>query len=110
MSAGNSSHHVEQENEEIVRMPTSGRERLFVDDLEIYQTGAIRLFIINHVRHRGIPVRPAPPELLTRKPMGAMIFAPSSLQHAFAKRALLHVIPEALSGQFVQYHCSCIPH
>jgi len=98
VSAGNSSHHVEQENEEIVRMPNPGRQRLFVDDFEIDQTRAVRLFVINHIRHRCVSVRPPPAELITPKLMRAMIFAPSGLQHAFAKRPLLHVIPEALSG------------
>ncbi|PYJ43643.1 MAG: hypothetical protein DME86_02395 [Verrucomicrobia bacterium] len=108
MSAGNSSDHVEQENEQIVRMPKSGRQQLFVHDFEIDQTRAIRLFVINHVRHRCVPVRPAPAELIAPKLMRTMIFARSGLEHAFAQRSLVHVIPKILSGQFVQHHCSCI--
>ena len=79
-------------------MPRGGRQRFFVHDFEIDEARAIGLFVINHVRHRRVPVRPAVAELITPKLMRTMIFASGRLEHAFAKRPLVHVIPETLSG------------
>jgi hypothetical protein len=77
-----------------------------VHDLEIDQTRAPGLFVINNVRHRGIAVRPRAVKFITPELMSTVIFTARRFEHALIQRALVHVVPQALARQFVQTNCS----
>jgi len=55
----NSSHHIEQENEQIIGMAGARRQRFLVSNLKIDQPGAMRFLVVDHIGHRGIAMRPA---------------------------------------------------
>jgi hypothetical protein len=50
----NSSQHIEQENEQVISVTGSRRQRFLVSNLKIDQPGAMRFLVVNHIGHRGI--------------------------------------------------------
>jgi len=82
LPARHSSHHVEQENKQIVRLARSCCERFFVDNFEVNQSRAITGRIVDHILAGAITVRPAAPELVTPKLVRAAKFTGCGLQHS----------------------------
>jgi hypothetical protein len=54
----NSSQHIEQENEQVISVTGSRRQRFLVSNLKIDQPGAMRFLVVDHIGHRGIAMRP----------------------------------------------------
>jgi len=76
-------------------------ERALVHDFEVNQSGAASLFIVDHIRHRRIAVRPAAVELINMHCVRAAIFSRGRLQHLLGERVRVHVVPQAAARQFI---------
>jgi len=54
LPARNTIDHIEQEHEQVIGMTPVCGQGFFVSDLEVNQSRAIRLVVIDHIGHRGI--------------------------------------------------------
>jgi len=97
LSVRNSSHHIEQENEQVIGLTRGRRQRFFVSNLKIDQPGASRLLVVDHIGHRSIAMRPAAAERLAFEIMGPPIFTAGCLQHSWRERSPIHVIPQVVA-------------
>jgi hypothetical protein len=87
------SHHVEQENKQIVRLSRESRQRFFVNDFEINQTCAVAARIVDHILAGAIAVRPAATEFVTPKSVGATKLSRRGDQHSSRQRPAIQVFP-----------------
>jgi len=85
------------------------RQRFLVSNLKIDQSGAPGFLVVNHIGHRGVPMRPGTAELLVFEMMRAPIFATGRCQHSRPERSPIHVIPQVVAGQFVQRYGATAP-
>jgi len=93
LSVRHRSHHVEQENEQIVRLSRGSMQRFFVNDFKINQTCAVAARVVDHVLASAIPVRPAAAKLIAPKLVGAAKFPGCGLQHPPRQCAATYVSP-----------------
>jgi len=54
-----SSHQIEQKNEQVIGVTGGRRQRFFVSNFKINQPRAIRFLAVDHIGHRGVAMRPA---------------------------------------------------
>jgi len=86
-------HHVEQEDEQIVRLAGSPRERFFVDDFKINQSCAVAARIVDYILGSAIAVRPAATEIVAPKLMSPAKFSTCGPQYSACERAAIQVYP-----------------
>jgi hypothetical protein len=109
LSVRNSSYQIEQENEQVIGMTGSRRQRFVVSYLKIDQPCAPRFLVIDHISHRGIAMRPVAAEFLVFEMMRAPIFTTGGFQHSWREGPPVHVIPQIVAGQFVQHYGATVP-
>ncbi|PYK40605.1 MAG: hypothetical protein DME60_07685 [Verrucomicrobia bacterium] len=99
--AGSDCQDVEQENEQIIRVPRRRRERFVVHDLKVNQPRPASLLVVNNVGHSGVAVRPAAAKFIAPELMRAEKLAASRLQHRPSQGATVHVFPKVFPREFV---------
>jgi len=87
------SHHVEQENEQIIRLTCSSRERFLMDDFKINQSRAITRRIVDHILASAITVGPTASKLVAPKLVGAAKLGGGGLQHPSRERPAIQMLP-----------------
>jgi len=93
LSARYDPHHVEEKDEQIVRLSGSGRERFFMDNFKVNQSCTIAARIVNYILGSAIAVGPGATEIVAPKLMSAAKFSACGLQHSACKRAAIQVYP-----------------
>jgi hypothetical protein len=89
LSAGYDSYHVEQEDEQIVRLSGSSGERFFVDNFKVNKSRALAARIVDYILGSAVAVGPATAEMVAPKLMGAAKLSSSGLQHLPAQRSAI---------------------
>jgi hypothetical protein len=96
-SAGSDCKDVEQENEQIIRVPHRRREGFVVDDFEVDQPRPASLLVINNVGHSRVAVRPPAAKFIAPELVRAEKLAASRFQHLPSQGATVHVFPKAFT-------------
>jgi hypothetical protein len=89
----NDSDHVEEEDEQIVRLSGSGRERFFMDDFKVNQSCAVTARIVNYILGSAIAVGPAPAKVVAPKLVSAAKLTGCRPQHGSRQRPAIQVLP-----------------
>jgi hypothetical protein len=87
------SDHVEEEDEQIVRLAGSSRERLFVDDFKVNQPRAVTARVVNYILGSAVAVGPASAKMVAPKLVGAAKFCRRGDQHSPRQRSAIQVLP-----------------
>jgi hypothetical protein len=93
LSTRHDSHHVEQEDEQIVRLSGGGHERFFVDNFEVNESCAVTARIVNYILGSAIAMGPAPAKVVTPKLVGAAKLSRRGDQHGSRQRPAIQVLP-----------------
>ena len=87
------SYHVEQEDEQIVRLSGSGRERSLMNNFKVNQSCAVTARIVNYILGSAVAMGPAATKMVAPKLMGPAKFSSRGLQHSAGERAAIQVFP-----------------
>jgi len=79
LPARHDSYHVEQEHEEVVRLPGDPGDRFFMHNLEVDQPRTVCPRIVENILRCGVAMRPSPAEFIARKLMSAAKFGSAGL-------------------------------
>ena len=93
LTARNAAHQTEQ----VIGVARGRRLRFLVSNLKIDQSGASRYLVVDHIRHRGVAMRPATAEFLSFEMMRPPIFATGCFQHLWRERSPVHVLPQVVA-------------
>jgi hypothetical protein len=100
LPAWHDSNHVEEEDEQIVRLAGSSRERLFVDDFKVNQPRAVTARVVNYILRSAVAVGPASAKMVAPKLVGAAKFSCRGDQHSPRQRSAIQVLPQTFARQF----------
>jgi hypothetical protein len=81
--------YVQQEDQQIIRLPRFRRQRFVVNDLEVDESRSAGFVVIDHVVRSSVAVRPWAVKLIAPELMSAPEFVASCVHHFFCERAML---------------------
>jgi len=106
LPARHDSYHVEQEHEEVVRLPGDPGDRSFMHNLEVDQPRTVCPRIVENILRCGVAMRPPPAEFIARKLMSAAKFGSAGLQHSLCQCAAIHVVPKTFARQLLSHYAA----